>query len=134
MGPIVIIEDDSDDHEIYKTVFKELKLDSEVLFFANADTALEYLKKPEIVPFIIFSDVNMPGMNGFELRDLIHEDHVLRIKCIPYIFLTTTTGNNAVRDAYANNAQGFFTKPNSLQEWKELIEVIVTYWKVSKKP
>ncbi len=134
MGPIVIIEDDKDDEEIYKSILQDLRVESELRFFPNAERALEYLNQVEVNPFIIFSDINMPGMNGFQLRDKIHDDPLLRIKCIPYIFLTTGGESIAIREAYSKNAQGFFTKPNSMSEWKELIGLVVDYWKSSKKP
>jgi len=58
-GPIIIIEDDLDDQEILTDVFNELNYINEIIFFADAKKALEYLKSTEIEPFIIFSDINM---------------------------------------------------------------------------
>ena len=134
MGPIVIVEDDKDDQEIFRTVIKDLDIDCEIIFHSNAEKALKYLQQPKVVPFIVFSDINMPGMNGFQLRDMIHDDPPLRIKCIPFIFLTTGGAHPAIREAYSKDAQGYFIKPNSINKWAELIALIVNYWKESKKP
>jgi CheY-like chemotaxis protein len=134
MNPIVIIEDDKDDQEIIKSVLLGLEFEKELIFFPSAELAFQYLSRPDITPFIIFSDINLPGMNGFQLRDKIHADPVLRIKCIPYLFLTTGGDSNVVWEAYSKIAQGFFIKPNTFKAWEILMKSIVFYWQQSKKP
>jgi len=52
------------------------------------ENALIYLFNTEIEPFNI-SDINMPKLNGLELRKKIHQNERVRIKCIPYLFFTT---------------------------------------------
>jgi len=132
--PIIIIDDDNDDHEFIKEAFLENKVKNEIVFFTKAMDAFVYLKKEDVFPFMIISDINMPVLNGLELRDKIYEDPLLRIKCIPYIFLTTGRASNYVWEAYANNAQGYFIKPITVTEWKELVFKIVQYWDSSLKP
>lgn len=134
MQPIVIIEDDVDDQEIMKLTLEDLGVSQEVVFFDNAEAAITFLSRNEVVPVVIFSDINMPGMNGFQLRDKIHADPDLRTKCIPYIFLTTGGENKHVWEAYSNNAQGFFVKPSSVSGWKELLSMVLIYWANSKTP
>ncbi len=134
MQPIVIIEDDIDDQEIMKLTLADLDIRQEVVFFENAEKAIAYLSRKEIIPFIVFSDINMPGMNGFQLRDKIHADPDLKIKCIPYIFLTTGGESKHIWEAYTKNAQGFFVKPSSVSGWKELLSMVIEYWGHSKKP
>ena len=56
-GPIVVIEDDADDQETFKDVFAELKVENEVLFFANGEIALKYLVESTVQPFLILSDI-----------------------------------------------------------------------------
>lgn len=85
-GPIIIIEDDLDDQEVLTDVFKELNYSNELIFFADGQKALEYLTLTEVEPFIIFSDINLPKLNGMELREKVHENEDLRLKSIPYLF------------------------------------------------
>ena len=127
-GPIVIIEDDDDDQELFDIVFKSLNYNNEVCFFKNGEEALEYLNRTEVLPFLILSDINMPKLDGFALRSKIKTDADLQLKCIPYLFFTTTSNQKAVIDAYSMSVQGFFVKPNSMAELKEIIEVIMRYW------
>lgn len=133
-GPIVFIEDDIDDQEILNDVFKDLDFENEIIFFTEGEKALEYLTVTKIKPFIIFSDINMPKLNGMELRDKLRENKELEIKSIPYLFFTTTAEQKHVIDAYSKSIQGFFVKPRSYKEIKEVIKTIIEYWQKCVSP
>ena len=102
-GPIIIIEDDVDDREILSDVFERLHIRNEVKFFSNGEQALDYLTLTDVEPFIIFSDINMPKLNGMELRAKIHKNEDLRLKSIPYLFFSTTAEQRHVIDAYSKS-------------------------------
>src|SRR5580698_698393 len=109
-GPIVIIEDDDDDQLALKEVFEKLNYPNEVIFFFDGQSALDYLNHPAILPFLILSDINMPKLDGFELRKKLKTDADLAVKCIPYLFFSTALNQRAVIDAYSMSVQGFFVK------------------------
>jgi CheY-like chemotaxis protein len=128
-GPVVIIEDDEDDQMLLTEIFKNLDYKNQVVFFKDGNDALDYLNKTEINPFLILSDVNMPKINGFELRSKIHTNEQLHVKCIPYLFFTTNANKKSVIDAYAMSVQGFFIKPNTMTKLETTIKLIMEYWK-----
>ncbi len=127
-GPIIIIEDDRDDQLLLTEVFAELNYKNEIIFFGDGQDALEYLTDSETEPFIIFSDINMPRLNGVELREKVHNNEDLRLKSIPYLFFTTSAEQKHVIDAYSKSIQGFFIKPNSFEALHKIIKTIVDYW------
>ena len=133
-GPIIIIEDDLEDQEILQQVFDELDCNSEIIFFNDGQKALDYLIAAEVEPFIIFSDINMPKLDGMKLRDQVHENEDLRIKSIPYLFFTTTAEQQHVIDAYSKSIQGFFVKPSEYTALKETIYFIIEYWRRCVSP
>lgn len=133
-GPIIIIEDDQDDQLVLKMVFAELEYANEVVFFNDGETALDYLKDDNIYPFLILSDINMPKLDGFRLRDMVHTNESLSKKCIPYLFFTTTVNQKAVHDAYTMSAQGFFVKPTDYDVLVSTIRKIVEYWQECYAP
>jgi CheY-like chemotaxis protein len=128
-GPVVVIEDDEDDQEMLAEIFKRLNYKNKIVFFVDGNAALDYLNKTEIIPFLILSDINMPIINGFELRNKIHTNQLLHVKCIPYLFFTTSANKESVVDAYAMSVQGFFLKPNSYEKLESTIKKIMEYWK-----
>jgi CheY-like chemotaxis protein len=127
-GPVIIIEDDDDDQELLKIVFKRLGYDNELLFFGDGQKALDHLNSTDVIPFIILSDINLPRLDGFALRDKIKMDAKLQLKCIPYLFFSTAVSQEAVINAYSLSVQGFFVKQNSVDELENTIKVIMEYW------
>lgn len=133
-GPIIIIEDDPDDQEMLRLVLEELQVPNEIKIFDNCPDALNYLMDTPDKPFLIISDINLPTMSGLEMRRRITDSARLRKKTIPFIFLSTSSKQESVEIAYEFLAQGYFTKPNNLAEIKEMMRMIVGYWKVCKHP
>ncbi|MBL0740996.1 response regulator [Chryseolinea sp. Jin1] len=133
-GPIIVIEDDQDDQDILEETFRNLNYPNRIIFFKDGLEALAFIEKTDIKPFLILSDVNMPTINGFELRKLIYNNAELSVRCIPYLFFTTGTNKQGVQDAYAMSAQGFFIKPNSMTALENTIRKIVEYWQECHAP
>ena len=133
-GPIIIIEDDLDDQEVLEGIFKELNYENELIFFGDSIKALEYLTETEIEPFLVLSDINMPRLNGMELREKIHNNEDLRLKSIPYLFFSTTAEQKFVIDAYSRSIQGFFVKPRTTEKLKNTLVKIVEYWQECESP
>jgi CheY-like chemotaxis protein len=133
-GAIVIVEDDTDDQQMFTEVFEELDYKNEIVFFNDGQEALAYLTAKTTEPFIVFSDINMPKLNGIELRKQIHENEDIRLKTIPYLFFTTSAAQEAVIDAYSKSIQGFFIKPSTFQGLKSTIKTIVEYWQKCESP
>ena len=133
-GPIIVIEDDFDDKEILTEIFGELKYINEIIFFSEGEKALTYLTESEVEPFLILSDINMPKLNGIQLREKIHTNEDLRLKCIPYLFFSTSAEQSHVVDAYSKSVQGFFVKPQSYEKLRRVIKIIVEYWQECESP
>jgi CheY-like chemotaxis protein len=128
-GPIVIIEDDQDDQDQLEDIFNRLGYSNEVVFFADGEKALAYISREDVFPFLILSDINMPRLNGLELKRKIHTDAQLQQKCIPYLFFTTSASKKSVIDAYSMSAQGFFLKEISDKDLETTIGTIIEYWR-----
>jgi CheY-like chemotaxis protein len=134
LGPIIIIEDDQDDQAILTEIFKELNYKNELIFFGDSVQALDYLTSTDIEPFLVLSDINMPKLNGMELREKVHNNEDLRLKSIPYLFFSTSAEQKYIIDAYSRSIQGFFVKPNSYDKLKSTIVKIVEYWQECVSP
>ena len=133
-GPIVVIEDDADDQDFLTEIFKKLNYPNKVIFFYDGQEALDHIETTDDLPFLILSDINMPKLNGFALREKLKTDSKLSNKCIPYLFFSTAVGQKAVIDAYSQSVQGFFVKPNSIAELEKTISAIMEYWRRCAAP
>jgi CheY-like chemotaxis protein len=133
-GPIIIIEDDADDQELLTEIFYKLNYQNEILFFSDGEAALQHITTCEEPPFLILSDINLPKLDGFALREKLKTDANLSNKCIPYLFFSTAWNQRSVIDAYSQSVQGFFMKPNSMTELEKTISVIIEYWRRCAAP
>ena len=132
--PILIVDDDMDDHYIFKEIAKKLNLSNQLLFFRNGNEVLPYLRTTEDKPFIIFCDMNMPQMDGLSLRKIINQEEYLRRKSIPFVFFTTAASTRQIREAYDLTVQGFFLKEPSFIETEKTFRIILEYWDKCKHP
>ena len=128
-GPIIVIEDDIDDQHALADIFLKLGYKNKICFFADGNDALEFINMTDVQPFLILSDINMPKIDGFELRNKVFTNEELHTKCIPYLFFTTSANRKSVIDAYALSVQGFFIKAGTMQGLENTIRKIVEYWK-----
>ncbi len=133
-GPVIVIEDDEDDQEVLTKVFTELNYPNKVIFFNDGISAYEYLEASHDQPFLILSDINLPKLDGFQLREKVRNNEQLRLKCVPYLFFTTAADQKNVIAAYSSSIQGFFTKPAIYPEILRVIKNIVEYWKDCHSP
>ena len=128
-GPIIIIEDDIDDQQLVEEALAQIGITNELIFFDKAQPAYNFLLVTTKQPFLIITDMNLPGMNGLEFQKKICENEYLRRKSIPFIFFSTTDNPYTVNKAYDNVVQGYFHKPSQFDDLKETLESIMAYWK-----
>jgi CheY-like chemotaxis protein len=133
-GPIIIVEDDHDDQQLLQEVFGELKVPNSLRFFDSCIGALNYLLTTIERPFLIISDINLPAMSGFDFLRKIQENQTLKNKCIPFIFLTTTSDSTMIREAYQMTARGFFVKPVTAERLKQTVDAMIYYWRMAGAP
>ncbi|MCW3110366.1 MAG: response regulator receiver protein [Segetibacter sp.] len=132
--PILIVDDDSDDKDFIQDAWKELNYQNQLLFFKSGEEVLHFLEAEKTVPFLILSDVNLPKMDGFELKDKLLKHPYTRYKSIPFVFWSTAISNAQLQKAYDLGVNGIFLKEHSFGGLKQSLIDIVNYWAKSKVP
>lgn len=131
---IWIVDDDSDDRELVRDIFEEAKIPNELAFFSGAAQLLARLEAETYAPFIIICDVNLPGIDGFQLREMLLERSNKKFHSVPFVFWSTYASEAQIDKAYKLRAHGFFIKELDYKEWKEPLLEIIRYWSKSKMP
>lgn len=133
-GPVRIVDDDEDDREFIKEVWKELNYNNELIFFSDGEAVLKHLKTNTTIPFLILCDVNITRMNGFELKKRLYEDDALFYKSIPFVFWSTQASKEQIKKSYDLGGNGFFVKESTVKGLKTSLSEIMQYWLKSKVP
>lgn len=131
---ICIIDDDSDDQELITEIFEEMQFPYRLEFFIGAEPLLKRMENGKDVPFIIICDVNLPTINGFELRERLLKDRRTEAVSVPFIFWSSYASPAQIRHAYELKAHGFFIKEQRYQDWKVTLIQIIQYWQKSRIP
>lgn len=132
MYGILIVEDDLGDQKLIKAAISAAKQPVMVDSVSSAEEAVELLHlkvnegKTESLPDLILLDLNMPGMGGREFLRRVKVDEVLRH--IPIVVLTSSKAERDIVDSYRLQAAGYFHKPTSLLELKDLMAGAQHYW------
>ena len=130
----MIVEDDRDDQTFLYKALRELKIEHPIIMCHNGMEALDYFHSGETLPFVIISDINMPLLNGIQLRKKMNDDERFKRLHIPFVFLTTAGDPVSVSIAYKLNVQGFFEKCNTYEAFRDQLGQIISYWKNALYP
>lgn len=131
---ILILDDDKDDLDLCMEARSRMKLDVDFICFSDGPSLIKFLKNATKAPVFILSDLNMPSLNGFELRKKMIQDPDLHYKSVPFIFWSTSASEQQIKQAYDALTQGFFDKPSTMKELSHLLSQLINYWLLSRHP
>ena len=107
---ILLVDDDSDDQMIFIDAIKEIDHSIQCHVVGNGLEALLSLRTKSPSPDIIFLDLNMPKMNGYEcLEEIKKEKH---LKEIPVVIYTTSKLEAEKERTLQMGAKHFLIKPS----------------------
>jgi CheY-like chemotaxis protein len=89
---------------------------------------MDYLTDPEItLPHILFLDLNMPYMSGFECLKMIRANS--RFKDVSIAIYSTSSSEKDIEETFIEGANIYIKKPNDFAKLKKVIkEVLNINW------
>ena len=122
---IFMIDDDSDDQELFSDTLSSIDPSVECITPNNGEQALQLLMgTSDPLPDFIFVDLNMPVMNGFEFLKAVK--NLESLQHIPVIIYTTSSAPAHKEQAIKLGASHFLTKPTSMKELKNELEKLIS--------
>lgn len=112
LGTVMIIDDEDIDQKQYRRVLLRSGRVSDIIQFSYADEALDWIKQQsDLAVDVVFLDINMPRMNGFEFLDALASE-ALQFKPRIILMLTTSLApKDRVRAMAHPLVSGFLNKP-----------------------
>jgi CheY-like chemotaxis protein len=121
---ILLADDDSDDFEIFKEALQQADCTARLFRAENGAAVFAFLNNPGLPrPDVIFLDLNMPVMNGWQC--LAKLKNTPSFEDIPVIMYTTSSHLRDVEIANDLNAHGLITKPSNPHVLIQVIQRIV---------
>ena len=115
------MDDDPDEHLLFEDALKEIKDAPKLSYARDVQQLMQFLSNEKAaLPAIIFLDLNMPRMNGFECLQEIRKS--TKLNKIPVVIFSTTSQSQAIDKVYEQGANYYIRKPNTFSMLKEVIE------------
>ncbi|MBC5842474.1 response regulator [Flavobacterium sp. F-380] len=125
---ILIADDDEDDRTFFSEAMTELKMNNKLTLFNDGKDLMDYLNDPEItLPHILFLDLNMPYMSGFECLKMIRAND--RFRDVSIAIYSTSSSEKDIEETFIEGANIYIKKPNDFTKLKKVIkEVLNINW------
>lgn len=121
---IFLIDDNEMDNVFHEVILRRSGFTGEVLVFEDAQQALDYLQADEThAPTLIFLDLNMPRMDGFEFagKAEVLLQRALSATTTIVMLSSSSAGPDREKAAGISAISGFIVKPLIEQQARELI-------------
>lgn len=127
--PILLVEDNPVDIDLTCRAFARDPLAGPVHVARDGETALDFMQrwdKGEPPPGLILLDINLPGVNGFEVLRQLKRHPVHR--SIPVVMLSSSAEQRDLLDAYSLGVNSYIVKPVDFDRFVEATGQIGRYW------
>jgi len=120
---VLLVEDDFADTKLIQRALQRHPHVSEVVVRNSPVRTLMELSSGRIRPALIFLDISMPGMNGFQFLDALRRIRIMGET--PVVFLTSSAFVNDVGRAIRSSARDYIVKPDTFEELETKLDVAI---------
>ena len=116
------VDDDSDDLTIF--LYAAKSLDIEIRLFSSGEHLIRHLEEFAQVPSVIFVDLNMPKISGYDVIQVVTKNKML--KNIPTIAFSTSADKVSVSKAKSAGATCYIVKPHTITNLKKSLQYVIS--------
>jgi len=121
---ILLIDDDLEDSFFHRIVIDKMNMTHSVQVAINGLEALKFLRdEAQPTPELIFLDINMPKMNGWEfLEEYRHLDPKQKARITILMLTTSVNPADLERAKQIEDVTGYKTKPLSVEMLTDILQ------------
>lgn len=128
---ILLVEDNQAHADLAKEALKDAKVSVALTVVETGEEALQYLHnenefKDVGKPDLILLDLNLPGIDGREVLEIVKSDP--KLKCIPVVILTTSDAEKDMLRTYNSHANCYIKKPVDFEQFQQAIFKLTDFW------
>ena len=128
---ILLVEDNEGDIILTTEAFKDMEMESKLSIVKDGEEALRFLKKQgpysnAPTPQLVLLDINLPGIDGKQLLDIIKRDD--KLKEIPVVMLTCSENDLDISDCYDKQVNWYITKPIDYDKYTKVMHEIEAFY------
>ncbi len=122
---VVLIDDEKFDQIAYRRTLDKSGLVDEVIAFRSANDALDWFNEEQLPVDVIFLDINMPCVNGFEFLETF-QNLPTRGKVGAIVVMLTTSLDPKDRERAESHplVRDFINKPLNLDHVRSVAELV----------
>lgn len=124
MRKILLIDDDTDDADLFQEALTEV--DPSATFYRawEGREAMKNLVTGTFgLPYAIFLDINMPGMNGWQFLKAIKE--LKQFEDVPVFMYTTSAMSRDIQQSLSLGARCYIVKPTGFEELRTVLRLAI---------
>lgn len=121
---VMLADDDQDDQYLFRHALEHLDVPILLITANNGLDVIEYLQCPSNpIPDMIFLDINMPLLNGFECLSKIR--NIKKCSKMPVAIYSTSSQKEDIEEALRRGANTCITKPSEISALKDVLRHIL---------
>lgn len=120
---IFYTDDDLEDIEFFREVAEEIDGGTIIHTYATGNKLLDALENPPPAPSLLFLDLNMPGLTGFDVLTKLRSSEAF--KKLPIIIFSTSSDDKTIAITKKLGANFYVTKSSNFTVYRESIEYVL---------
>lgn len=116
---IFLADDDDDDRDFFNIALESLNYNYELTTANNGEQVIDYFKKGENIPDLVFLDINMPKADGIECLVKIKELYPAKGPTV--IMLSTSSSEKTIAMSRQYGASVYIEKPNQFSQLSQFL-------------
>jgi len=119
---ILLVDDEDDCNFVTKLVLKKAGYTGRITCFTMAEEALDHMRRKDDMPDLMFVDINMPRVNGFQFLEICESEELLPNGLTSVVMFSSSNRPADLERALSfRSVQGYVEKALSVDSFERVL-------------